>query len=154
MAKGTKTPSSANSERAIVKNLVHATINRLNNILISNNQSHRYKLEWNRGTGYIDNGYEKTKHYYKLECYIEESNGDIIPVYGDNQPIPNGMSELRILEAELQAYRNFLLHSVGSLISIQHGTFLQAELAEKQREQELANEPLIYAPDNNQIVKP
>ena len=129
MGKGktTKTPANPNSERAMVKNLVMSIFNRLNNILIANDQTHRYHIEWNKGTGYLDDGYERTNNYYKLEVYIREDNGDIIHVFGDNQPIPDGYSELRILEAELQAYKNLLLNGVGSLISVQHSTFLIAE---------------------------
>lgn len=135
MGKGntTKTPANTNSKRFIVKNLITGIINKLNNILIANDQTHRYTLEWVKGTGYIENNYERTKSYYKLEVSITESNGDIIPVYGANYPVPSGFSELRILEMELQAYEDFLLHGIGSLISVQHGLFLQAELAEKQR---------------------
>lgn len=133
--KTTKTPPNPNSERTIIKQLVHNTITRLNNILIVNEQAHRYGLDWSKGTAYIEDGYgNRTKNYYKLEVYITESNGDIIPIYGDNHPIPNGTSQLRVVEAELQAYKNFLLHGIGSLISVQHSTFLQAEVALKNAE--------------------
>lgn len=128
-----------NSERFIIKNTVLGIFNRLNNYLIANDQPHRYLIEWKKGDGYLDNGYEKTRNYYKLEVTIDEGNGNFINVFGDNHPIPDGMSQLRILEAELQAYKNFLMHGVGSLISIQHGTFLQMEAnrlnAEKESEE-------------------
>ena len=135
MGKGntTKTPANVNGKRFIVKNLVTGIFNKLNNILIANDQTHRYNVEWAKGTGYIENDYERTKSYYKLEVFITEGTGDIIPVYGANYPIPSGFSELKILEKELQAYEDLLLHGIGSLISVQHSTFLQAELAEKQR---------------------
>lgn len=135
MGKGntTKTPANVNGKRFVVKNLITGIVNKLNNILIANDQTHRYNVDWVKGTGYIENNYERTKSYYKLEVFITESNGDIIPVYGANYPIPNGFSELKILEMELQAYEDLLLHGIGSLISVQHGLFLQAELTEKQR---------------------
>lgn len=135
MSKGTKTPPNTNSERYIIKNLVEGLIIKLNNYLITNEQTHRYNMDWTKGTGYIEDGYgNRSKHYYKLEVYITENDGSIINVYGDNHAIPDGMSQLRILEAELQAYKNFLLHGIGSLISIQHSTFLQAEASQRNAE--------------------
>lgn len=152
MAKGktTKIAPNPNSERAIIKNLVESILTRLNNRLIAYDQTHRYKMEWVKGTGYLDDGYEKTKHYYKLEVFIEEGNGDIIPVFGDNHPIPNGTSNLRILEAELQAYKNFLMHGIGSLISVQHSSFLQAEVA--LRNAQLEAEKNGVAENDNQLI--
>lgn len=138
--KTTKIAPNPNSESNIIRNLAIGLINSLNNRLVAFDQSHRYVMEWSKGTGYIDNGYEKTKHYYKLEVYIKEDNGDIIPIYGDNHPIPSGHSQLRVLEAEIQAYKNLFLHGLGALISVQHSTFLQAEAAERNRELKASDE--------------
>lgn len=132
--KSTKVQANPNSERTILRNLVNGTINRLNNVLIVNEQKHRYGVSWEKGTGYIENAIERTNHYYKLECFIDDGEGGIIHVYGGNYPIGKGTSMLNIYEAEIKAYKDFLLHSIGALISVQHGTFLQLEAAEKNNE--------------------
>lgn len=157
MAKTTKVLPNPNSEINILRGIVSTIITQLNNYLIASNMDYRYKLEWEKGTGEIQNGMgHKTDFYYKLDLFIMYNDGSSIAVYGGNYPLEKGTSMLRLTETECKAYRDMFKHGVGHLISVQHGAFLHAEKHEQEmsekREQELADAEAIKDSQSNLIL--
>lgn len=136
--KSSKVLPNPNSEINILKNTVQGAITKLNNYLIVNEQSHRYKLTWSKGEGEVVSEFDTRviTHYYRLDLVIDEGNGNVIPIYGGNYPIESGVSQIRINEAEIQAYKDIFIHGIGHLISVQHSIILQGEAAERQKEEQ------------------
>lgn len=123
-----------NSERNILKETVDNIITKLNNYLMVADLKQRYVLTWEKGTGQIanENSQIPITHYYSLALKIVEEDGLEIPIYGGHYPIKNGTSQIWINEAETKAYKDLLTHSIGTLISVQHGMFLSLRRAEEQ----------------------
>ena len=130
----------ANSERNILKDTVNSILIKLNNYLISADLKQRYVLKWQKGEGQIANEQSQTpiNKYYSLSLNIVEEDGLEIPIYGGHYPIKNGTSQVWVNEAETKAYRDLLTHAIGTLISVQHGMFLQLQ----KKEQEELNKPV------------
>ena len=130
----------ANSERNILKDTVNSILIKLNNYLITADLKQRYVLKWQKGEGQIANEQSQTpiNKYYSLSLNIVEEDGLEIPIYGGHYPIKNGTSQVWINEAETKAYRDLLTHAIGTLISVQHGMFLQLQ----KKEQEEMNKPV------------
>ena len=129
-----------NSERNILKETVDSIITKLNNYLMVAELEQRYVLKWEKGQGQIANEQSQTpiSHYYSLSLNIVEKDGLEIPIYGGHYPIKTGISQVWINEAEVKAYRDLLTHAIGTLISVQHGIFLQLQ----KKEQEELNQPV------------
>ena len=130
----------ANSERNILKDTVNSILIKLNNYLIAADLKQRYVLKWQKGEGQIANEQSQTpiNKYYSLSLNIVEEDGLEIPIYGGHYPIKNGTSQVWVNEAETKAYRDLLTHAIGTLISVQHGMFLQLQ----KKEQEELNKPV------------
>ena len=130
----------ANSERNILKDTVNSILIKLNNYLISADLKQKYVLKWQKGEGQIANEQSQSpiNNYYSLSLNIVEEDGLEIPIYGGHYPIKNGTSQIWVNEAEIKAYRDLLTHAIGTLISVQHGMFLQLQ----KKEQEELNKPV------------
>ena len=130
----------ANSERNILKDTVNSILIKLNNYLISADLKQRYILRWQKGEGQITNEQSQTpiNKYYSLSLNIVEEDGLEIPIYGGHYPIKAGISQILVNEAEVKAYKDLLTHGIGTLISVQHGMFLQLQ----KKEQEELNNPV------------
>ena len=100
----------------------------------------RYVLRWQKGQGQIANEQSQVpiSHYYSLSLNIVEEDGLEIPIYGGHYPIKAGISQVWVNEAEVKAYKDLLTHGIGTLISVQHGMFLQ--LQKKEQEEFAAKE--------------
>ena len=124
----------SNSERNILKETVDNIITKLNNYLIVADLKQRYVLRWQKGEGQIANEQSQTpiSHYYSLSLNIVEEDGLEIPIYGGHYPIKSGISQIWINEAETKAYKDLLTHAIGTLISVQHGMFLQLQKKEQE----------------------
>lgn len=122
----------SNSERNILKETVDNIITKLNNYLMVADLKQRYILRWQKGEGQIANEQSQIpiSHYYSLSLNIVEEDGLEIPIYGGHYPIKNGTSQIWINEAETKAYKDLLTHSIGTLISVQHGMFLSLRKAD------------------------
>ena len=127
--------SKANSERNILKETVDNIITKLNNYLMVADLKQIYVLRWQKGEGQIANEQSQIPitHYYSLSLNIVEEDGLEIPIYSGHYPIKNGTSQIWINEAETKAYKDLLTHSIGTLISVQHGMFLSLRKAEEQK---------------------
>lgn len=130
----------ANSERNILKDTVNGILIKLNNYLVTADLKQRYVLKWQKGEGQIanENSQVPISNYYSLSLNIVEEDGLEIPIYGGHYPIKAGISQIWVNEAETKAYRDLLTHSIGTLISVQHGMFLQLQ----KKEQEELNNPV------------
>ena len=130
----------ANSERNILKDTVNSILIKLNNYLITADLKQRYILRWQKGEGQIANEQSQTPitYYYSLSLNIVEEDGLEIPIYGGHYPIKAGISQIWVNEAEVKAYKDLLTHGIGTLISVQHGMFLQLQ----KKEQEELNKPV------------
>ena len=130
----------ANSERNILKDTVNSILIKLNNYLIAADLKQRYVLKWQKGEGQIANEQSQTpiNKYYSLSLNIVEEDGLEIPIYGGHYPIKAGISQIWVNEAEVKAYKDLLTHGIGTLISVQHGMFLQLQ----KKEQEELNKPV------------
>ena len=97
-------------------------------------------LKWKKGEGQIANEHSQVpiNNYYSLSLNIVEEDGLEIPIYGGHYPIKAGISQVWVNEAEVKAYRELLTHAIGTLISVQHGMFLQ--LQKKEQEEFTAKE--------------
>ena len=129
-----------NSERNILKETVDNIITKLNNYLMVADLKQRYVLKWEKGEGQIANEHSQVpiNNYYSLSLNIIEADGFEIPIYGGHYPIKAGISQVWVNKAEVQAYKDLLTHGIGTLISVQHGMFLQLQ----QKEQEELNKPV------------
>ena len=124
----------ANSERNTLKETIDNIITKLNNYLMVAELKQRYVLKWKKGEGQIANEQSQTpiSHYYSLSLNIVEADGLEIPIYGGHYPIKKGISQIWVNEAETKAYRDLLTHAIGTLISVQHGMFLQLQKKEQE----------------------
>ena len=124
----------ANSERNTLKETVDNIITKLNNYLMVADLKQRYILRWQKGEGQIANEQSQIPitHYYSLSLNIVEEDGLEIPIYGGHYPIKRGISQVWVNEAEVKAYRDLLTHAIGTLISVQHGMFLQLQKKEQE----------------------
>lgn len=134
--------SNINSERSILKSTVESIITTLNNYLAVSELKQKYVLTWEKGTGQIanENSQIPITHYYSLSLKVVEEGGFEIPIYGGHYPIKNGSSQIWINEAETKAYKDLITHSIGTLISVQHGMFLSLRKAEEEKSFTNANE--------------
>ena len=130
----------SNSERNILKETVDNIITKLNNYLMVADLKQKYVLRWEKGQGQIANEQSQVpiNNYYSLSLNIVEEDGLEIPIYGGHYPIKAGISQVWVNEAEVKAYRELLTHAIGTLISVQHGMFLQLQ----KKEQEEMNKPV------------
>lgn len=130
---------SANTERAILKNAVDKTIIKLNNYLTASDVKQKYIVEWKKGEGEIINERDNTpiRHYYTLSLNIHTEEGEVIGVYGAHYPIKGGTSMIWINEAEAKAYQDLIVHGIGTMISVQHGMFLQLRKQEEEKAESL-----------------
>lgn len=130
----------ANSERNILKDTVDNIVTKLNNYLMIADLKQRYVLKWEKGEGQIANEHSQVpiSYYYSLSLNIVEEDGLEIPIYGGHYPIKAGISQVWVNEAEVKAYKDLLTHAIGTLISVQHGMFLQLQ----KKEQEEMNKPV------------
>ena len=137
---GKNNTTKVNSERNILKETVDNIITKLNNYLMVADLKQRYVLRWEKGEGQIANEQSQVpiSHYYSLSLNIVEEDGLEIPIYGGHYPIKAGTSQIWVNEAEVKAYRDLLTHAIGTLISVQHGMFLQLQ----KKEQEELNKPI------------
>ena len=124
----------ANSERNTLKETIDNIITKLNNYLMVSDLKQRYILRWQKGEGQIANEQSQIPitHYYSLSLNIVEEDGLEIPIYGGHYPIKNGTSQIWVNEAEIKAYKDLLTHAIGTLISVQHGMFLQLQKKEQE----------------------
>ena len=124
----------SNSERNILKETVDNIITKLNNYLMVSDLKQRYILKWQKGEGQIANEQSQIPitYYYSLSLNIVEEDGLEIPIYGGHYPIKRGISQVWVNEAEVKAYRDLLTHAIGTLISVQHGMFLQLQKKEQE----------------------
>ena len=124
----------SNSERNTLKETIDNIITKLNNYLMVAELEQRYVLKWEKGEGQIANEQSQTpiSHYYSLSLNIVEADGLEIPIYGGHYPIKKGISQIWVNEAETKAYRDLLTHAIGTLISVQHGMFLQLQKKEQE----------------------
>ena len=131
-----------NSERNILKETVDNIITKLNNYLMVADLKQRYVLRWQKGEGQIANEQSQVpiSHYYSLSLNIVEEDGLEIPIYGGHYPIKAGTSQIWVNEAEVKAYRDLLTHAIGTLISVQHGMFLQLQKKEQEEVNKLVQE--------------
>lgn len=140
---------SINSERAILKDTIDKILIKLNNYLIAADMKQRYILEWKKGDKEIVNDLNPrgVKNYYTLELFINEEDGNKVGVYGGHYPIKGGTSMIWVNEAETQAYKDLLTHAIGTLISVQHGMFLQLRKQEEEKmqmeQEKKANKPSL-----------
>ena len=146
---------SINTERAILKSAIDKAIIKLNNYLTASDIKQKYVVEWKKGEGEITNERDKTilKHYYTLSLSIHTEEGEVIGVYGAPYPIKGGTSILYIFEAELKAYQDLIVHGLGTVISVQHGMFLQLRKQEEERRnEEEAEEHKVNRPEGMERV--
>ena len=132
----------ANSERNTLKETVDNIITKLNNYLMVAALKQKYVLRWKKGEGQIANEQSQVpiSHYYSLSLNVIEEDGLEIPIYGGHYPIKNGTSQIWVNEAEAKAYRELLTHAIGTLISVQHGMFLQLQKKEQEEVNKLVQE--------------
>ena len=123
-----------NSERNTLKETVDNIVTKLNNNLMVADLKQRYVLKWQKGEGQIANEQSQIPitHYYSLSLNIVEEDGLEIPIYGGHYPIKRGTSQIWVNEAETKAYKDLLTHAIGTLISVQHGMFLQLQKKEQE----------------------
>ena len=124
----------ANTDRAVLKEAVDNILIKLNNYLAVNDLKQRYVLSWVKGEKEIVNNTTKQpiSNYYSLSLDVVEEDGNKVGVYGAHYPISAGTSIVRVFEAEVQAYKDLLTHSIGSLISIQHSMYFLLRIIEEQ----------------------
>ena len=131
-----------NSERNILKETVDNIITKLNNYLMVADLKQKYVLRWEKGQGQIANeqSHVPISHDYSLSLNVIEEDGLEIPIYGGHYPIKAGISQIWVNEAEAKAYRELLTHAIGTLISVQHGMFLQLQKKEQEEVNKLVQE--------------